>query len=794
MVKAINRKLLRDLTLMWSQALTIALVVASGVGGFVASLSAVDSLAWSRDSYYREGHFADVFSSVKRAPASVAPRLLELPGVADVQTTLEQIVRIDLAGSTDPVIGRLIGLDRKRPQRMNLVTVKRGRMIDYVADASAPSGGDLEAVVSETFAKARALKLGDRVGALINGKRRSLLITGLAVSPEYIFAGAAGMPDPRGFSLFWVDREALAAAYDMEGAFNQVAIRLAPGASENAVLDAVSRTLAPFGGIDAIGREDQSSHKMLSNELKEQRVLGTVLPAIFLAVASFLLNVVLSRQVSTQREQIATLKAVGYDNASITWHYLKFVLAVVVAGLAGGILLGSVLGHYYMRIYGEFFAFPVQHYRLNLWLVVIGGAATAVTAVAGALHAITATVSLAPAEAMRPPSPGTYRPTLLERAGLKRLLSPIPQIILRNIERRPLRTAIAVSGMAASLAIVVMGNFSRDAIDYIVNSTFNFSQRADVTVTLLNADRASIANELARQRGVLAVEAGRDVPVRFVNGRAEYRGVIQGFADTPELRRVIDIEGRISPIPLDGLLLTDRLADKLRVKPGDQVGIEVLEGERRTESITVSATTADMMGLNAYMHRGAVNRLLREGDLATNFGLLVERGQEAELLGQLRQLPKTSGTFSKATILRNLDEISARNIRIMSTIMTTFALVIAVGVVYNSARVALAERAWELASLRVLGFSRAQVSALFFGEIAIQLVVALPLGMLMGYGLTLLILDLLRSDQFSFPMAIRASTYALAAIAVVLAAVASALIVQRRINRLDLVAVLKTRE
>lgn len=793
-MKALNLKLLRDLKNMWSQVLTIALVVASGVGGFVSSLSAVDSLELSRDRYYLDGRFADIFSTVKRAPAPVAARLLELPGVADVQTTLEHMVRVERAGSTDPVTGNLIGLDRKQPHRMNLVTVNHGRMIGYAAEGSGQPGGDLEALVSETFASAHRLQPGDRLVALINGKRRTLVITGRALSPEYIFAGARGMPDPRGFGVFWVDHEALAAAYDMEGAFNQVAIQLAPGASERAVLDSVNRVLAPFGGVDAVVRKDQSSHQMLANELKEQRVIGTVLPAIFLAVAAFLLNVVLSRQVSTQREQIATLKAVGYDNGAITWHYLKFVLAVVTVGLLIGIVLGYVLGQYYMQLYAEFFAFPGKIYRLNPWLVVGGGLVTALTAVAGALHAIAATVSLAPAEAMRPPSPGTYRATLLERIGLKRLLSPAMRIIVRNMERKPLRTLIAIGGMAASLAIVVIGNFSRDAIDYIVNSTFNFALRSDVTVSLVNAGQASIGNELARQPGVLAVEAGRDVAVRFVNGHHEHRGAIQGFANTPELRRVIDGEGEISAIPADGLLLTDRLADKLHLKTGDRLEVEILEGDRRTQSVVVAALTTEMMGLNAYMRRDAVNRLLHEGDLATNFGLLVERGREPELLSRLRDLPRAAGTFSKATMLRNLEEISARNIRIISAIMTAFALVIAIGVVYNSARVALAERAWELASLRVLGFRRREVSILFFGEIAIQLLIAMPLGMLMGYGLTLLILDLLRSDQFSFPLTIRASTYAFAALSVAMAAVVSGLIVQRRINRLDLVGVLKTRE
>jgi putative ABC transport system permease protein len=201
-----------------------------------------------------------------------------------------------------------------------------------------------------------------------------------------------------------------------------------------------------------------------------------------------------------------------------------------------------------------------------------------------------------------------------------------------------------------------------------------------------------------------------------------------------------------------------------------------------------------MMGLNAYMNREALNRALGEGDLSGGFMLALEPGAEAGLLEATRRMPLVAGAFSKATMLRNMEEVSARNIRIMSTVLTLFASIIAVGVVYNNARIALAERTWELASLRVLGFTRGEVSGLLLGELAISIAVALPVGMLLGWGLVHLIAELLKSDQFFFPVVISPRTYAWAAICVVAAGVASALVVRRRVDRLDMVAALKTRE
>ena len=696
-MKALDRKLLRDLRLMWSQALTIALVVASGIGGFITSLSAVDSLAGARDEFYAAGRFADLFAGVKRAPNALAERLAAQPGVAEVQTTVEQMVRVELPGLPDPIIGQLIGMDAQRPSSLNRVVLASGRALD---GAGVRRGdGSLEVLVSAGFAQARGLKPGSTLTALVNGRQRTLVVVGTALSPEFVFAGLWGMPDLRGFGIFWVDREALASAYDMNGAFNRIAIRLAPGASEPAVIDALSRTLEPYGGGENHGRPDQTSHAMLDNEIKEQRVLGTVLPAIFLGVAAFLLNVVVSRLVATQREQIAALKALGYPNRDIGAHYLKMVMLTVLVGLALGVALGDRLGTMLTSLYAEFFFFPHFDHRIAPWLLLVSMGITVATAVLGTLNAILATVRLAPAEAMRPPAPGRYRRTLLERLGIQ-ALGPALRMIIRNMERRPLRTGLSIAGVAASVAIVVLGNFFRDAIEYIVDAQFNVAMRSDVAVWLVEPADDAARLDLARLPAVTQVESTRFVPVTFHRGHRSERSMIRGYDGRAVLYRVVDAVNHATTLDGMGLVITDRLADKLGVRVGQTLQVEVLEGRPRTIELTVGATVREMMGLNAYMDREALNRALGDGDLSSGFVLAVERDREAGLLEAIKTLPRVAGAFSKATMLRNMEEISARNVRIMSTILTAFAVVIAVGVVYNNARIALAERSWELASLR----------------------------------------------------------------------------------------------
>jgi putative ABC transport system permease protein len=787
-MKALDRKLLRDLRLMWSQAITIALVVASGVAGFIATFSAYDALSWSREVYYTEARFADVFASLKRAPLALERQLAALPGAAHVETSLTEIVQVDIPNVSDPIIGRLIGIDPQRPPQLNRIHLRDGRMVTARRDRT------LEVLVSEGFAIARKLKTGDHIHALVNGKKENLQIVGIALSPEYVFAGMGGSPDLRGFGVFWLDRAALAAAYNMEGAFNQVAVRLAPGASEGQVIAGLDRLLAPYGGIKAYGRDEQMSHRMLSSEIKEQRVMGTVLPSIFLAVAAFLLNVVLSRQIATQREQIAALKALGYDNWAIGLHYVKLVMLIVTLGVLIGVGVGAWLGHWFSGLYADVFRFPELGYRVRPVLVLAATGLTLAAALGATWSAIAATVSLAPAEAMRPPAPGRFRPSFVETWGLRDRFSPAARMVLRTMQRRPLRTLLTIFGIAASMAIVISGTFWRDTIDLLLHTQFRLVLRGDVIVSLVEATPVSVTYEMARLPHVTAVEGSRSVSARLVHGSRDWRGSVQGREAQPELQRIVDIDRHSYTPPPDGLLLTDRLADRLGIKPGQTVRVELLEGRRQVLELPVAGTVQEMMGMGAYIERRSLNRLLQEGDLVNVASLLVEPGFEPELLERLKNLPRVGAAFSKAVMLRNIEEITARNVLVFSAILTVFASIIAVGVVYNHARIALAERAWELASLRVLGFTRGEVSTFLLGELALEILLAIPLGLVAGYWLASGIVQLIKTDEFFFPLIIQPATYAYAAITVVVAGVASALIVRRRIDSLDLVGVLKTRE
>ncbi len=786
-MKALDRKLLRDLANMKGQAFTIALVVAAGIGAFISQITTYDSLNWSRQSYYESARFAHVFADVKRAPDASIKQIAEISGVAEVEATVVFDVTLDIPDVTEPVTGRMIGLTHSAQPHLNQLSLRQGRMIE-------PDHGN-EVVVSEAFAQARKLHPGDQIGAILNGKREQLLIVGIALSPEYIYASRGGaLPDNRDFGVFWMNRQRLASAFDMEGAFNHAVLRMMPGANERAIIAALDRLLAPYGALGAHGRDEQLSNKMLSQEINQQKTMSTVFPTIFLGVAAFLLNVVLSRQIATQRGEIAALKAIGYSNTIIAMHYFKLVLLIIMLGIIMGVLIGAWLGYQLTAMYTVFFHFPTLIYRVQPWIPLAAASISLVAALGGALNTMRNITLLAPAEAMRPPAPTQFRRMLLERLGLENLLSPQLRMILRTLERRPLRTLLTAFGIACSVAIIVSGTFWGDAINHLITVQFSQAERGDAQISFTNPVNSSGLYAIAQLPGVLFAEGARAVPVRLRAGHLSYLTAISGLPDHTELRRPLDANQRPILIPPDGVLLTDRLAQKLDIRPGDHIQIEVLEGKRIKTDVIVAGTVNDMLALSVYMNMQNLRRLLGEDNTISSAAVTLDHAQLQAFSTATKTTPKIATVSFKASALQNFRETSARNILIFTSIVTVFAAAMAVGVVYNSARIALAERAWELASLRVLGFTRREVSTLLLGELGIELALAIPLGLWLGYLLSLLLISLFPHETIAIPVIITAPTYAYAALITLVAGIMSALIVRHRIDQLDLVSVLKTRE
>ncbi len=787
-MKALDRKLVRDLASMKGQALAIGAVMACGVAVFVMAMTTLRSLTVAKNAYYAENRFADIFASLVRAPVSLARRVAEIEGVAALDHRVVEALTLDMPGLPEPATGRALSLPEGKAQGLNRIHLESGRLPE--------PGRAGEVAVSEAFAEAHALRLGQRLEATLRGRRQILTVVGVALSPEYLIQVQPGslFPDDRRFGIFWMARRELAAVSGMEGAFNDLTLQLATGASEDEAIRRVDRLLAPYGGSGAITRRNQYSARFIADELKGLRTMGTIPPLIFLGVAAFLLNISLRRILALQREQVAVLKAFGYTPLEVGGHYAKLVAVIVLLGTAVGCGLGTWMGCGMLVMYGNVYRFPTAVFTPG-FAIYPGSVALALAAGAlGVFGGVRATMKLAPAEAMRPEAPASYHPSLLERLGLGRFLSQPARIVMREMGRRPLKAMFTALGIAFASAILIVGNFGKDAIDHLIDFQFGIAERDDARVQFVEAKPWRALGELENIRGVLRAEPFRGVASRLRHGARSKQVGIMGLAEGSGLFRLLDRDEQVIPVRGSGLVLSTVLAELLDLGVGDTVQVEVLDGERPVRQVKVSGLVADFAGTAAYMNLEALNRLLGEGRVISGAYLQLDGNDENSVFSALKDRPGVAGVSLKKAMLKSFLDTFAENLLRMRMVNIFFASVIAIGVVYSSARISFSERGRDLATLRVIGLTRGEVSGILLGELAVLTAVAIPVGLCIGYGLCALMSKALETELYRIPFVINPSTYGLAAIVILAASVFSGFIVRRKLDQLDMVTALKIRE
>jgi putative ABC transport system permease protein len=786
-VSALDHKAWHDLGRMRGQAVAIAALVACAVAAWGSTALTERAMVRSRDAYYVAERFADVFAALRRAPEGVAARVAALPGVAEVESRVVWSGRLELPGGGH-ARALFVSVPDVGSPRLNGIVVRAGRALLPEERGAA--------LASEGFAEANGLVPGEALVAVVNGRRERLRLAGVALSPEYVYAIGPGMffPDDRRFAVIWMPRADLAAAAGMEGAFNALALRLAPGAREADVVRGVDGVLERWGGRGAHGRGDQVSHRYVSNEILELRATAVVLPGIFAGIAAFLLSVIVSRLVATQRQQIGMLKALGYGDAAVALHYAKLVGAVVLAGAAAGALVGVGLARALARMYASFFRFPVLVHEDAGWVLAVGVAASVAAAALGVAGAVWRAARLAPAEAMRPEPPAAFHRTRFDALPLLRALPPAWKMVVRSLARRPVRAALSATGIAAGVAVLVVSGSMEDSLDLLLRLHFQVASPEDAVVAFAEPAGRDALLELRSIAGVRAAEPVREVPATLRHGARSYRAGVSGVDPGAALRRLVDVRGAVTPVPPAGVVLSAQLARILGVRTGEDVLVEVHEGRRAVLALPVVALVDDFAGVAATMSRAALNAALGEGDLASGALLAVEPGSVAAVEAKVAERPRVAEVTLAGEARRSMDEVIERAIGGFLAVLGAFALVLAGSVVYNAARVAHAERARELATLRVLGFTTDEAWRVLAAELAVLAVAAVPLGWALGAGLMVLATRGLSSDLFRLPVATSPATFARSGAYVLAAAAALVLVARGWVKRADLVDALKARE
>jgi putative ABC transport system permease protein len=787
-LRVLDRKLLRDLWRLRVQAVSVVLVLACGLAVFVMAIGMRASLERTRAQYYETNKMADLAVSIVRAPDRMLAQLARAPGIAAAEARISGYALLDLPGVIEPVSARLVSLPPQGRPAVNDLTLVTGRWPD-------PARAE-EVLLNQAFADATGLSPGKAFSAVMHGRRTALKVVGVANSPEFVFVAAPGelFPQPERFGIVWMGRKALGRAYDLDGAFNEAVFRLARGGDERAARAAIDRLLAAYGSTGAHGRDLMISDRYLSEELNQLATMAVFLPTLFLLVAAFLVTVSLGRVIATERANIGLMKAFGYGDAAVAFHYAKSAFALAILGALLGSFAGIALGRWVADIYQKYYHFPELRFAAPVSTYVWAWAAGMIAAGGGAAFAVRRAARMAPAAALAPPRPPTFVAARGVLAQWGTHLDAKSRIIARRILRFPQRAATTVIGIALAVALLVVARTFPAVMDYMLNVHFGLANRQDVTLSFTDPREAGIMHEIERLPGVVRAEPFRIDAVEFSNAQWRVQETIVGVDEDAGLNRVLDRNGAPIAAPADGLILAKSLAARLHVRPGDSVHVQQTQGQRRVQVVRVARVIEPMIGSSAYMDRRALSRLMAEPNRIAGVHIALDMARYAQFNAALKRTPSLAGAsflkLAEASMRRNFEE----GVGVMNLMYAAFAAVMAGGVAFSAARVTFAEQERDLATLRVLGLTRGEVSYILIGEISFLALVAMPLGCLMGIGLAQWLMHLFETDMYAFPFVAAPAGYAFAVTFTLACVAAASLLVRRQIDRLDIVGVLKSRD
>ncbi len=784
----LDKKMVRTLRRLKGQAAAIASVIALGVMTLVMMTGLVGTLSETRSTYYERYRLADVFAPAARAPQTVLQHLANLPGVTAVEGRVTGGALITLKQAGRPVRATALSIPQDAHPLVNNYMLTSGRA-PYV-------GRNDEVLLLQSFADAVGLAPGDSLSATMNGARRTFVVVGLAQSPEFIYIAAPGelVPDDTRFAVLWMLEDAMAAAFDMKGAFNEALLLLSRNANTQEVIVGANRLLDKYGGLGAYGLEDQASNRFVTEEIAGLRATVGVVPPIFLAIAAFLLNIVIARMIQSEREQIGILKAFGYTSLEIGVHYFKLVLLIALCGAIFGGALGVMSGRLLSGVYQTYYKFPFLIFQISASAFVLGVLVSVLAASAGAILVLRSVFSLTPAIAMRPPAPVDYSGTGAFGPRMRGLLDQPTRMVMRRIVRQPGRILGAIVGIACGMALSVGMVSILAGFDKTIEMTFSVIDRSDAMVSFTHPLSDKVQYELASLDGVHAVEPVRVMPVEFRHGLRQYRGAVNGLQEDARLNRALKSD--LEPVELhtNGIVLSTALAKVLNAEIGDTIEVDVLEGRRPNLTVQVTGVAETLLGSPAYLSLEGLNRILEEPGRVSAVYLSADTDRLAALQLYFAKMPRVAGISVKRDAEQAMQKIMNEGAGSTRYVMALIAAVITFGIIYNTARISFAESMRDLASLRVIGFTKGEASYVLLGELAVVVLVALPLGALMGYFLSFAISAGFSTDIYQVPSVFNPSGYGTAVLVVLAASIVSGWIVKRDVDRVDLVEALKIKE
>lgn len=784
----LKRKLWRDIKANYGAYLACAGVLVIGLMLYVSLSVILENLISGRDSYYQQYDFADGFARISKGPAALAREVEDIDGVRRaVGRIVQEAFIYDPSGERTTTLRLVSFNDINQP--VNRFRLEQGRV---------PVSGRKEILVSPAFLKANEYRLGDDITLIIKGREAKFKITGTAISPEYIYEIPGGhmlAPDPKAFGVAFVPYRTVAALYDMESQVNDIVFTLDGGTEFSKVKNPVAKILGHYGMTSLIARKDQLSSSMLTQEIAGLKGSASTTPIIFLMVAAAILYIMLRRMIEQQRGQIGVLKAFGFSDREIIFHYLSY--SVLISGIGGflGGMAGSGLSFSLAKLYQQFYNIPNLSGRFSPGYLAAATLLSVIFGVIAGYQGSKRVTKLSPAEAMRPAAPLTGRKTLVERFEVFwNILNTRARMAVRNVFRSRQRTAITILGVACAFSMMVAARGMFDSSYFLISYQYDKVERYDLKVVLRQyVDKVQGVSTAKHMDGVDEAEPLLEVPVTITHRWLKKDTVITGLPKNASLYRLLTSKGETVQPPRDGLVMSAQLAKTLNVKPGDMVTVKPLVGDVEKEQVIVKKVIPQYVGVGTYMDIDSLSVLLKSSPLASSMLVKVD-SEKLPLVRKQLQEGKNVLTIQDKTKIKAQFEQLMESSQASQYVLLFFSFVLGFAIVYNVNLISLSERERELATLMVIGMTEREVGRILLTEQAMLGLSAMVLGVPLGYSMLYGIANASATELYSMPLIVLPESFLVAAAGTVMFILAAQWKVQGRVRNLSMLDVLKQQE
>ena len=788
-MRKLNIMLFREIRKSKGQFLAAAVVVFAGITMFVAVYMSYLNLKSSLEKFYDDYRFLHYYAEATHISPSVVRKVRKIKGVSEAYGRISQDVSADM-GVDRRVTVRLLSLPEYERPPINRLLVVSGRYI-----GSNPSDSCL---VGEKFASFYKIRPGDKLKTIINLRTQEFRVAGIVSSPEFIYAmksATAFTPSAEDFGIVYIQESMARSILGYGDTYNEVHVRFFAGADNDAAIDKIEYLLKPYGFIRGVQRKDQLSHSMVDGEIKQLEEMAWMFPAIFLTVAALIIYIMQKRVINHQRTQIGVMKAFGYRDYRILGHYLLYSLLVAVVGTIPAIWVGSWLGTQMTTLYNELFNIPVLEAKLDLEILMIAILISSAFCLLAGFQSTKKVLSIQPAQAMRPEAPKMGRRILLERwRTFWMQLSFGWKMSIRNLFRSSQRTSFTILGMTFAVMFLLITLFFFDSIDYVFTQHFFMMQKQDYKVIFSKTVDYYDALELRTINGVRKVEPIMEIPVEIQNGWMKKESIVVGLPQGSDLTCLIGSQRQPVVLPKGGIMLAEPIADKLGVKAGDTVSMKILIGDLKEKRVKVAGTVKQYAGFNCFMNLHALGSLLEEGDFATGALLTIDKGDSRQVIRDLYKQPGVETVEGRLKKYESFMELMEFN-NLFFGMMILFGVLMGFAIVFNTTVINIMERNRELASLRVLGYTRKETESIIFRENMLMGLVSLAPGIMLGRIICDLLAKQFSTDHlFAFEVVIYPRSFILTIASVFLYIVLAQWANRKSIYGLDMVEVLKNRE